>query len=345
MNKEWKKFARDVKAISPVIATLMLVLIAVASASAFYIWQSGWQEEAQDNMGDSEVKTNMIISGSTTVTPFMEVAAEAFMEENPTYKVTVQGIGSGPGKSATLQGKCDIGMSSSALVAADLEAGLVQTTIGYDGIVMFVSADTYDLLDAVGVSAADIKNNVTSAFLKSIYTKSSSVDTIGELAHALNTTILANSSATVFETVDRAEESGTEEGFCKMAGLGGIQLPATVSSVEYAADKSENGNSGVIAYVKTHVAIGFTSYGMVAEDDNVVHFGYKSSAQSSGLMPSAANIKSGALGDTSGYGAARLLVVCTLGEPTGDVLYFIEFITNPMNNMDFCDEVGYVSII
>jgi phosphate transport system substrate-binding protein len=352
MKKEMKKFARDVKAISPVIATLMLVLIAVASASAFYIWQSGWQEDAQDNMGDSDVKTNMIISGSTTVTPFMDTAAQAFMLENPTYKVTVQGIGSGPGKSATLQGKCDIGMSSSALTQADLDAGLVQTTVGYDGIVMFVSANTYAKLDAMGVDAKDIKNNVTSAFLQDIYKKASTISTLGQLAVRLNSsaTIVTADSNTVFKTVDRAEESGTEEGFCKMAGLGGIQLPATVLSIEYAADQSENGNSGVIAYVKANVAIGFTSYGMVASDSSCKYFGYNEGAAGSltGLMPTPANIKAGAVNpsdNVNGYGAARLLVVCTLGEPTGDVLYFIEFITNPQNNMDFCAEVGYVSII
>jgi flagellin-like protein len=338
MKKEWKKFARDVKAISPVIATLMLVLIAVASSSAFYIWQSGWQDEAQENMGDADVSNMLLVSGSTTVTPFMDVAAEKFMLENPTYKVTVQGIGSGPGKSATLQGKCDIGMSSSALNQGDLDAGLVQTVVGYDGVVMFVSADTWEMLELAGVTAKDIKDNVTSAFLKSIYAKASTIGTIGELAVALNASATGTDSTT-FKTVDRAEESGTEEGFCKMAGLGGIQLPATVSTVEYAADVSQNGNPGVIAYVKANVAIGFTSYGMVADDEECVHFGYD------GVMPSKANIKAGALGEDDGYGASRLLVVCTLGEPTGDVLYFINYITNPQVNMDCCNAVGYVSII
>lgn len=339
MKKEWKKFARDVKAISPVIATLMLVLIAVASASAFYIWQSEWQDEAQENMGNADVSNMLLVSGSTTVTPFMDVAAEKFMLENPTYKVTVQGIGSGPGRSATLQGKCDIGMSSSALSQGDLDAGLVQTVVGYDGVVMFVSADTWNMLKDAGVNEDDIKDNVNSAFLKSIYEKDSDIDTIGELAQALNASATGTDSTT-FETVDRAEESGTEEGFCeKMADLGKIQLPATVGGVEYAADVSQNGNPGVIAYVKDNVAIGFTSYGMVADDEECVHFGYD------GVMPSKANIKAGALGEDDGYGASRLLVVCTLGEPTGDVLYFINYITNPQVNMDCCNAVGYVSII
>ncbi len=49
-SKSIRKIKRDVEAISPVVATLMLVLIAVAACTAFYLWESGWQASTTKNI-------------------------------------------------------------------------------------------------------------------------------------------------------------------------------------------------------------------------------------------------------------------------------------------------------
>jgi phosphate transport system substrate-binding protein len=55
---------------------------------------------------------NVSITGSTTVLPIAQKAAEIFMKKNPSVNVTVAGTGSGDGIKAIIDGTADIGDSS-----------------------------------------------------------------------------------------------------------------------------------------------------------------------------------------------------------------------------------------
>jgi phosphate transport system substrate-binding protein len=86
-----------------------------------------------------EVSGNLNLSGSTTVLPIAQEAADMFMDENPNVNVNVQGGGSSVGISNVSEGVVDIGDSSRELKPEEESLGLVDHQIAYDVIVVIVN--------------------------------------------------------------------------------------------------------------------------------------------------------------------------------------------------------------
>jgi ABC-type phosphate transport system substrate-binding protein len=108
-----KKLVKNAQAVSPIIATLMLVLVAVGSAGAFYVWQSGWQGGIEDKVsGSGDLQASLTIGGSSTVYEFSAVATEYYHAANPNYRISYQKGGSGAGIAAVGTGAIDIGSAS-----------------------------------------------------------------------------------------------------------------------------------------------------------------------------------------------------------------------------------------
>ena len=82
---------------------------------------------------------NVVVSGSSSVTPVMEKLIEAYATVNPNATVELQQSDSTIGMNNAMNGVCDIGMASRALKDSELEAGLVPTTIAMDGIAVIVN--------------------------------------------------------------------------------------------------------------------------------------------------------------------------------------------------------------
>ena len=82
---------------------------------------------------------NVVVSGSSYVTPVMEKLIEAYATVNPNATVELQQSDSTTGMYNAMNGGCDIGMASRALKDSELEAGLVPTTIAMDGIAVIVN--------------------------------------------------------------------------------------------------------------------------------------------------------------------------------------------------------------
>lgn len=83
-----------------------------------------------------EGKSELILAGSTSVQPFVEMVAEKYMEEHPDLRVIVQGGGSTAGVQAVREGAAAIGMSSRHLTAQ--ETDLTPITLARDGIAVIV---------------------------------------------------------------------------------------------------------------------------------------------------------------------------------------------------------------
>lgn len=83
------------------------------------------------------------VTGSTTVLPIAQIAAEAYMETHANADILVSGGGSSVGVQAVGEGTADIGMSSRELKPEEQEKypGLVQQVIAKDGIVLIIHAD------------------------------------------------------------------------------------------------------------------------------------------------------------------------------------------------------------
>lgn len=89
--------------------------------------------------GSSGVQTEINVTGSTTVLPIAEVAAEKFHEVHPNLKVLVAGVGSSAGIESVSQGTSDIGTSSRDLKPEEASLGLVDSPIAYDAIAVIVN--------------------------------------------------------------------------------------------------------------------------------------------------------------------------------------------------------------
>ncbi len=94
-------------------------------------------EKGKEN--STKLSGNLKLTGSTTVLPIAQAAAERFMVENPGVKVDVQGTGSSEGIKAVSQGAADIGNSSRELKDDENNLGLVDHPIAIDAIVFVVN--------------------------------------------------------------------------------------------------------------------------------------------------------------------------------------------------------------
>jgi phosphate transport system substrate-binding protein len=85
------------------------------------------------------VQLKLTVTGSTTVEPIAEQAADDFQIANPGKRVLVAGVGSSAGIESVTKGTSDIGTSSRELTADELKLGLVDTPIALDAIAVIVN--------------------------------------------------------------------------------------------------------------------------------------------------------------------------------------------------------------
>ena len=99
---------------------------------------------------------DVVVAGSSSVSPVMEKLAEGYMALNSNVNIEIQTTDSSSGMTAAMDGTCDIGMASRALKDEET-ASLTGTQIALDGI-------------AVIVNNENPVENLTSEQVQSIYT-------------------------------------------------------------------------------------------------------------------------------------------------------------------------------
>lgn len=362
-NNSIRKLKRDVEAVSPVIATVLLVLVAVASAVAFYAVMNIWQEDQSAKLGgvdiDQKKYGSISVAGSTTVQPMMDLAAANFMKINPEVKISVQGGGSSAGITAAKTGTADIGMISKAWTEGKDFPGIVATTIAYDGVVVVFSENNDFITE-------DDELKMTKAILQKVYgvkvvdnkIESDAANQIKywqDLKAQLNPTYAAtiynaetlptgytgmpDSAKTAIVLYDRSEESGTEEGFVqKLLGASDSKAITTANGVK--------GNDGMIAALNSNEnGIGFTSYGMAASSSSdLKSFWFSTTTAANAVECTPANVVAELNSKGAGYAGSRPLVVLTNGAPVGIVADFLNYITEESNNKALCAAEGYISL-
>lgn len=88
--------------------------------------------------GRGTPSNELIVTGSTTILPIAEVAAEMYRTRFPEVDVLVSGVGSSAGIENVSTGTSDIGTSSRDLKPEEETLGLVDTPIAYDAIAVIV---------------------------------------------------------------------------------------------------------------------------------------------------------------------------------------------------------------
>lgn len=105
----------------------------------------------------SNMSGTIVVAGSTSVAPVMEVLADEYKSLNSGVTIEIQQTGSSAGMTSAIEGACDIGMASREVKDSEIQQGLVPTVIAMDGIAVIVNND----------SEID---NLTSEQIKNIYT-------------------------------------------------------------------------------------------------------------------------------------------------------------------------------
>lgn len=180
--------------------SLKLILITLAVAASLFLLVG---------CSDSDKTSDtVIVSGSTTVLPIAEQAAEKFSETNEEVSVLVSGQGSSAGIEAVSSGTAQIGTASRELKDTEQDLGLIDTPIAYDGIAVIVNPDN-------PVSA------LSSEQLAAVF--SGKVKNWKELG----------GQDLPIDLINRDEASGTREAFSKMVmdettfDIGAVILPGT----------------------------------------------------------------------------------------------------------------------
>ncbi len=110
----------------------------------------------------SDLSGSLSLSGSTTVLPIAQEAADMFMENYPKVTVNVQGGGSSVGISNVAEGIVDVGDSSRELNNDESSKGLVDHKIAYDVIVVItnknVPVENLSADQVKGIFTGTIKN-------------------------------------------------------------------------------------------------------------------------------------------------------------------------------------------
>lgn len=108
------------------------------------------------------VSGELTIGGSSSVTPVMEVLAEAYEAINPDVTIEVQMSDSITGVTSAAEGVCDIGMASRAIKDEEKALGLTDMAIAMDGIAVIVNnSNTIDDLTSEQIKEIFVGNILT----------------------------------------------------------------------------------------------------------------------------------------------------------------------------------------
>ena len=238
-------------AVSPIVATLVLIVVAVIGAVAvgtiMGTFSSDVSKQANANGAGTAAQTEIVVAGSTTIDPITQIMAKGYTAKNPGVKISSQAMGSGAGVAAAASGVADIGAASEKMPAkwTNTWPNLKSNLIGYGAIVVITNKAT----PAVAVTAPGLAH----ADLYDLYAG------LGTMANGTWNTV------TLPVPVLRADSSGTADSFFQ-SYCGFASNPSSVAAVatKNAASISANGNAGMIATVaSTPSAIGFADYGDV----------------------------------------------------------------------------------
>ncbi len=203
---------------------------------------------------DDEVQ-EVTVTGSSTVLPIAETAAEEFNNEHDDMQVSVSGGGSGYGINAIIEGTADIGMASRDIKQSEIDKvpDVVEHTVARDGLAIIVSKPVYD----AGIQ------DLTQQQVIDIYS--------GDIT---NWDELGGPDEDIY-VVERADTSGTYGTFMDLLGLD-----------ETAAQSTQLENSDVKRTVGTaDYAIGYVGMGYVGGDTPAVAL--------DGVEPTSENVAAG----------------------------------------------------
>jgi len=253
-------------------------------------------------------KQTIKISGSTTVLPIVQKAADQYMAAHPDADIQISGGGSGVGIQAIGAKTVDIGMSSREVTKDEMKKypDFVVTSVAQDGI-------------AVVVNPVNEIQYITLDQIKGIY-----LGSITKWNQITGANVPDSNNQIVI--IGRDSASGTRTYFDET-----ILLKATPAKTML----EKNSNGAVLQTVaQTPGSIGYVSIGFVSKDVKALPVWYNAQKF---VAPTIDNVK------TKTYPISRDLYVITNGKPAGLAGDFIRYILSPEGQKIVADE-GYVTL-
>lgn len=172
------------------------------------------------------------VTGSTTVLPLAQIAAEAYMDTHPEADIQVSGGGSSVGVKAVGAGTVDVGMASRELKSSESEIypDLVQHVVAKDAI-------------AIIVNPSNAVSDLSVAQIKSIY--------LGE--------------TTNWKDVDGPDESIVVVGRDSASGTREYFLEVVMDKEDFTTNQLEKNSNGAVrqTVAQTPGAIGYVGLGYI----------------------------------------------------------------------------------
>ena len=253
-------------------------------------------------------KQSIRISGSTTVLPIVQKAADQYMETHSDADIQISGGGSGVGIQAIGAKTVDIGMSSRDVTKDEMTKypSFVVTTVAQDGI-------------AVVVNPANEIKFITQDQVKGIY-----LGTITKWTEINGANVPGTNNQIV--VIGRDSASGTRVYFDEV-------ILSKATPTKNMLEKNSNG-AILQTVAQTPGSIGYVSIGFVSNDVKPLPIWWNSQQF---IAPTLDNVKNRT------YPISRDLYVITNGKPTGLTGDFIKYILSPEGQKIVADE-GYVPV-
>ncbi len=372
-TKGIRAFLQDGKAVSPAIATLILIVIAAVAAAGVGILVQYANKNAQDQTANKnlDVVGTFGIKGSTTVLPISEAEIAAFQKLYPAVTINLGGGGSLTGRALVFNKQVEVGSSSdiwqtgpttdtvtglsldgreeAVIQAAGKNAFVYETKIGTGMIVVaanipsVTAINVYNDSGTYGSPYYSINKTLWLSFsdIRDAYAKT------GDIPGTNITVDGAPSGWPVVTVVQRDDDSGTEETFAKWIGLSdsahGGQLVTTSPATK------AQGNQGIRDYVAAHSnSLGFVDIGFAAGGANgnaaVIPASMngtnanKTTKGVPGMYNDASDWVNGA-GNSKGL-SRDLYYYSQPGVPSGALKAFLDFVMSN-DGQDIVEKVGF----
>jgi phosphate transport system substrate-binding protein len=239
--------------------------------------------------GTTQSSGTIKVTGSTTVLPIAQAAADAFLKQNPQANIQVSGGGSGVGVQAIGEKTVDIGMSSREVTPAEMTKypGFVITPVALDGLTVIVNANNNPV------------NSLTLDQLQKIYN--------GTITNWMD----VGGKDMAIVVIGRDSASGSRTFF----------TDTVMKGKNYVSTMFEKNSNGAIeqSVGQTPGAIGYTGLGF--SDPKIKQL--KINVNGTLVTPSVATVL-----DKS-YPLSRYLYMITNGQPAGLTRDYINYIVSP----------------
>jgi phosphate transport system substrate-binding protein len=295
-------------------ALINRLLLLLAGASLLLVCGCG------GGAGATEGTISIRVDGSDTMVNLAQAWAENYHQLHPEVSVQVLGSGSGVGIASLTDGNCDMANASRRMNEKEIQRAKEKQhqepkehIVGFDALAVYVHLD-------------NPIQNISLEELAEIYGEDGTTTRWSQLG-------IENPRTDKIVRLSRQNSSGTYAYF--RSAVLGKGRDYKLGSVD------ASGSKDVVALIsRTPAAIGYSGMGYKTPDVKVLSVSKKKGEP--GVPPTMENARA-RNGQPAKYPITRPLLIYTLGEPTGPLKEYLDWILSP-EGQKIVDELGYVPV-